>query len=207
MSTDTSLASRALSTPQPSAQPAVKPAAKTTKSPLDVSLDIGFDDLIDVINPLQHLPVISSVYREVSGDTIGLGARLAGGYLYGGPIGAGSEAAMAVFEAVSGDTPMGHVASLFTDDDSTGTQAGTQVAAATATSPIPWIKDAAPPANPPTTTAGSSTALAAALDKIREKATEATPVNALKPQLDPALLAQYYRLNATRPDKGQTVRI
>lgn len=204
MSTDPSLASRALSTPQPSAKPA---AVKPAKSPLDVSLDIGFDDLIDVVNPLQHLPVISAVYREISGDTIGLGARIAGGYLYGGPIGAGSEAAMAAFEAITGDTPMGHVASLFKDDPNTGTpNGGTQVAAATATSPAPWVKDAPTSPNAPAGAPGSAAALTEALDKVREKAHEAAPT-ALKPQLDPVLLAQYYRLNATRADKGQTFRI
>lgn len=46
-----------------------------------------FGDLVDIVNPLQHLPVISTLYREMTGDDISQGARLAGGSLYGGPIG------------------------------------------------------------------------------------------------------------------------
>lgn len=48
---------------------------------------INFKTVFDIINPLQHLPVISSIYREITGDTISAGARLAGGALFGGGIG------------------------------------------------------------------------------------------------------------------------
>jgi len=47
----------------------------------------SFADVLDVINPLQHLPGISTAYRELTGDAISAGARLAGGALFGGPIG------------------------------------------------------------------------------------------------------------------------
>ncbi|MDP6473864.1 MAG: hypothetical protein QF894_03030 [Alphaproteobacteria bacterium] len=30
----------------------------------------GFDDFLDLINPLQHIPIISTIYREITGDTI-----------------------------------------------------------------------------------------------------------------------------------------
>ena len=29
-----------------------------------------FSDLMDIINPLQHIPVVSSIYRSLSGDEI-----------------------------------------------------------------------------------------------------------------------------------------
>jgi hypothetical protein len=48
---------------------------------------IGIADLVDVINPLQHLPLIGHVYRELTGDTIKPAARLAGGAAFGGPLG------------------------------------------------------------------------------------------------------------------------
>lgn len=49
----------------------------------------GFDDLIDLINPLQHIPIISTIYRAITGDTIAPGPRMLGGALFGGgPIGA-----------------------------------------------------------------------------------------------------------------------
>lgn len=44
-------------------------------------------DVLDVLNPLQHIPFVSALYRELTGDTISSAAKLAGGALLGGPIG------------------------------------------------------------------------------------------------------------------------
>jgi hypothetical protein len=44
--------------------------------------------VLDIINPLQHIPVINTIYRQVTGDEISPIARLAGDTLYGGPVGA-----------------------------------------------------------------------------------------------------------------------
>lgn len=51
--------------------------------------DDGFTfwDVLDIINPLQHIPGVSTIYREVTGDQIGDVARIAGATLFGGPIG------------------------------------------------------------------------------------------------------------------------
>lgn len=46
-----------------------------------------FGDFLDVINPLQHIPIVSTIYRAVTGDTIKPGSRIAGDTLFGGPIG------------------------------------------------------------------------------------------------------------------------
>lgn len=43
--------------------------------------------VIDIINPLQHIPVISTMYRHITGDEISPVARIAGGALFGGPVG------------------------------------------------------------------------------------------------------------------------
>lgn len=69
--------------------------------------------LCPVINPLQHLPVISSIYRAVTGDEISLGARLLGGALFGGPIGIITAGANAAFEEISGGNIVEHAAALF----------------------------------------------------------------------------------------------
>ena len=42
-----------------------------------------FGDLLDLINPLQHLPVISTLYRKLTGDEIAPAPRLLGGGLFG----------------------------------------------------------------------------------------------------------------------------
>ena len=49
---------------------------------------MSFLDLLDVINPLQHLPLISTLYRSVTGDEIDPASKLMGSTLYWGPIGA-----------------------------------------------------------------------------------------------------------------------
>lgn len=52
----------------------------------------GFGDLLDIINPLQHLPVIGTFYRNITGDTIRPFSNIVGAALFGGPIGAASSA-------------------------------------------------------------------------------------------------------------------
>ncbi|MFX9038749.1 hypothetical protein ABTN43_19095, partial [Acinetobacter baumannii] len=46
-----------------------------------------FHDVLDMVNPLQQLPIIGPIYRAVTGETITPGARMMGSMLYGGPIG------------------------------------------------------------------------------------------------------------------------
>jgi len=62
----------------------------------------GFDDLVDVINPLQHIPIISTIYRALTGDKIDVAPRLAGGALYGGFFGLISAAVNAAIEETTG---------------------------------------------------------------------------------------------------------
>ena len=47
----------------------------------------SFADFLDVINPLQHIPGVSIAYQALTDDTISTGAKIAGGALFGGPIG------------------------------------------------------------------------------------------------------------------------
>ena len=54
-----------------------------------------FADLIDFVNPLQHIPGVSTIYRAITGDEIGIGPRLVGGALLGGVVGFGVAAANA----------------------------------------------------------------------------------------------------------------
>lgn len=45
--------------------------------------EFGLGDILDILNPLQHLPLVSTIYRSLSGDPIGPLPRLVGGALYG----------------------------------------------------------------------------------------------------------------------------
>jgi hypothetical protein len=48
----------------------------------------GFHDVLDTLNPLQHIPILSTFYRRVTQDQPGAVARIIGDGLYGGgPIG------------------------------------------------------------------------------------------------------------------------
>jgi hypothetical protein len=78
--------------------------------------DFSFADLIDVINPLQHIPIVSTLYRELTGDRIGHGARLAGGLLFMGPIGGLTALANVVLLEASGKDAGEHALALFKDD-------------------------------------------------------------------------------------------
>ena len=72
----------------------------------------SFDDFLDMINPLQHLPVVSTLYREMTGDEMDPASRIVGGAIFGGAIGAGVSLAEAVLEQATGDDVGGHVMSL-----------------------------------------------------------------------------------------------
>lgn len=63
---------------------------------------LGFADFIDIINPLQHLPVIGTLYRELTGDTMSETARMAGGVVWGGPAGLVGALANTITERESG---------------------------------------------------------------------------------------------------------
>lgn len=77
----------------------------------------GFDfwDIVDIINPLQHIPVVSSIYRELTGDEIGAAPRMAGGFLFGGPIGLAVSGANVAVEAYSGQDVGEHAIAFFKD--------------------------------------------------------------------------------------------
>jgi|GEM_PF-6243289 len=61
--------------------------------------DSGFSDIIDIVNPLQHIPIVSKFYQSMTGDTIGNIAKIVGGALFGGPLGAMASTAMVVYQS------------------------------------------------------------------------------------------------------------
>jgi hypothetical protein len=85
------------------------------------SSDFSFDDVIDIINPLQHLPVVSMIYREITGDTIKPMAQIIGGGLYGGPVGAISGTVNAVVQEETGKDIAGNVLALVIGEDGVAT--------------------------------------------------------------------------------------
>lgn len=47
----------------------------------------SFKDLLAIINPLQHIPVVGTIYRAVTGDEIAAMPSIIGGAIFGGPVG------------------------------------------------------------------------------------------------------------------------
>ena len=76
-----------------------------------------FHHLLDVINPLQHLPVIGTIYRAMTGEHIGTVEKIAGDTLYGGMWGAVASVADVAFEGITGKSFEDTVLSLFKGDD------------------------------------------------------------------------------------------
>ena len=78
-----------------------------------------FHHLLDVINPLQHLPVIGTLYRAITGEHIGPVEKVMGDTLYGGLWGAASSVADLAFEGVTGKSLEDTVLGWFSHDSAT----------------------------------------------------------------------------------------
>lgn len=77
------------------------------------SPQLSFSDLIDVINPLQHIPLVSTAYRALTGDEISAPARVAGSTLFFGPLGAAAAVTNVVSESLTGKDVGENIASVF----------------------------------------------------------------------------------------------
>ncbi len=110
------------------------PAASAAGSGFQPFGDDGFTfmDFLDIINPLQHLPLISNLYRHWSGDTIDPIPRIGGGALYGGLIGAISSLINVIVDETTGNDIGGHFLAFLLDEEPAQKPAGEPVQIATA---------------------------------------------------------------------------
>ena len=79
----------------------------------------GFDDFLDLINPLQHIPVVNMIYREITGDKINPGAQFITSSIVGGPIGFLAAAATVAVEQTNGEGMGETVMAMFKGDSKT----------------------------------------------------------------------------------------
>jgi len=116
---------------------------------------LTFGDFIDIINPLQHIPFIGQIYRELTGDEIDPMSRIAGSTLFFGPLGTATAAlnvmvehetgkdlgdhALALFEAETGPTVAENTAEAPTESAA----AGVDPVSAWAQGEITWAKQQA----------------------------------------------------------------
>ena len=91
-----------LATPAAPATPAAATASASASRYGFGDDGFTFGDFLDIINPLQHIPVVGTIYRAITGDTMEAGSEIAGGALYGGPIGALLSVADVAFTAETG---------------------------------------------------------------------------------------------------------
>ena len=108
---------------------------------------LSFGDVLDVINPLQHIPIVSAFYRRITGDEIGMAPRIIGDGLFGGFIGFIASLANIVVEQTTGKDVGEHVATLMLGEPDTAPTAVANASAATGTSEteiegLPWLQTA-----------------------------------------------------------------
>ena len=102
-------------------------------------------DLLDFVNPLQHIPVVNLIYRELTGDKIGALPQIVGGALLGGPVGALSAIVNVAVQETTGKDIGGQVMAMLSGEEEAPTTDKTKLA------------DSAPPNTPaPTATATDS---------------------------------------------------
>ncbi len=150
-------------------------------------------DFFGIINPLQHLPLVGALYRDLTGDTIKPGARVLGGMLFGGPMGMIGGAFNAAVENDIGTDPGGAFLALMRGKPLGGVAASPTLAAAPRpTSEAEAIATAAPEAAsaaPATATVAPAAAPAAA--KKAEAPTPAPlPISAARIMSPPRAITQ-----------------
>ena len=59
---------------------------------------LDFDQVLRALNPLQHLPVVGTIYRVGTGENLSPALRVLGAGVLGGPIGMLSTAIFAALE-------------------------------------------------------------------------------------------------------------
>lgn len=159
-----------------------------TASPTDEGF--SFSDLLDIVNPLQHIPVVSTLYRAITGDQIKTFPKIAGDALFGGVTGFISSVADTIFEKITGKNVGDTVLAWVEDEISPSTNANTAVAATPAATThmsfgdrlVAWVEDLVSPSEP-------ATALASAAPTTVPVATAApTPLTAEPPAVSPASL-------------------
>jgi len=72
----------------------------------------GFADLLDMVNPLHHIPVVGHFYREFTGDEIKPIGKMVGGAAFGGPLGVATALIDSVIINETGSDMTGNAFSL-----------------------------------------------------------------------------------------------
>jgi hypothetical protein len=77
----------------------------------------SFGALLDIVNPLQHIPIVSTIYRAATGDTIGPAPRMMGGALFGGVVGLIAATADTAVEEITGKDTGANILAMLPEPD------------------------------------------------------------------------------------------
>jgi hypothetical protein len=103
--------------PSPVSEQVTVTAVKgTDQEPQEPKGESFFHRLLDVINPLQHLPLVGTAYRAITGDHMGPVEKVMGDTLYGGLWGAVTSIADVAFEGITGKSVEDTVLGWFSHD-------------------------------------------------------------------------------------------
>lgn len=78
--------------------------------------EFGFYDLLDMVNPLQHIPLVSHLYRKLTGDEIKSAPMVIGGAIFGGPVGVATGLANVIVREETGKDIAGNALGFLSGD-------------------------------------------------------------------------------------------
>ena len=137
--------------PSPAIAQPPPPTTRLTVTPTSAPQHWNFRQFLSELNPLQYIPVLGTIYRAVTGDTIPETAREAGSLvvsgLTGGPIGVAINLVMLAAEKITG-----------VDPEKLGSEALAGIGIGAHKSHPAAPKTAAPPPAAPASTPASETA-------------------------------------------------
>jgi len=145
--------------------------------------------MIDIVNPLQHLPVVGTLYRKWTGDEIRPLPKMIGDTAYGGPMGLASSVADYGFQQLTGkdfgDTVYDFV---FGDDAKPATPGAKPATALASKGPTVLTNDAPAPkaADAKPALVASATPATPAKPSVAPAAPKPIPPDASIPTLDEA---------------------
>jgi hypothetical protein len=126
----------------------IRPEAKANSDQSFFGKDgLTFRDVIDAVNPLNHIPIVSDLFASATEHKPSTASKLIGGTLLGGPIGFVASLATVMFENATGESPTQAAYAALTNTKTPPTQLA---AAAPQTPPEPIELAALSPAAAPT---------------------------------------------------------
>jgi len=125
--------------------PAISAPGPASAAPETDEAPFSFHDLLEIVNPLQHIPVVSTLYRWITGDKIPTADKIIGDAIYGGPTGFFASVADTIFETATGKDVGDTVLAWFTGGDDDKTDVASAAPAQAAPAPSTLISSLAAP--------------------------------------------------------------